>query len=152
MTTLWRLTRRVHAAKQALADGARLTGGRWNPRGMPVVYSGSSIALVALEYFVHLSGDEPADLVLLEIEVPEGASVRSVLPKDLPDRWQDDLAVTQGRGREWLQSSGSLLLWVPSAVVPEERNALLNPAHLEWERVAVRILRQFHFDRRMYRA
>jgi RES domain-containing protein len=151
VTTLWRLTRRVHAAKRALADGARLNGGRWNPRGMPVVYCGLSIALVALEYFVHLSGDEPADLVLLEIEVPDGASVESVVARDLPDAWQDDLAATQERGRQWLESSGSLLLWVPSAVVPEERNALLNPVHAEWERAAVRILRPFHFDRRIYK-
>lgn len=152
MRTLWRLTRRIHAAKQALADGARVTGGRWNPRGVPVVYAGSSIALVALEYFVHLSGDEPSDLVLLEIVMPDDASAGSVLPKDLPDRWEEDLAATQARGREWLQSSGSLMLWVPSAIVSEERNALLNPAHPQWERVEVRILRSFHFDRRMYKA
>lgn len=151
MTPLWRLTRRVHAAKRALADGARLNGGRWNPRGMPMVYSGSSIALVALEYFVHLSGEEPADLVLLEIEVPDGASAASVVARDLADGWQDDLAATQQWGRQWLRSNGSLLLWVPSAVVPEERNALLNPVHSEWERVGVRILRPFHFDRRMYK-
>jgi RES domain-containing protein len=150
--TLWRLTRRIHAAKQALADGARVTGGRWNPRGVAVVYAGSSIALVALEYFVHLSGDEPSDLVLLEIGMPDDASAESVLPKDLPDRWEEDLAATQARGREWLQSSGSLMLWVPSAIVSEERNALLNPAHPQWERVEVGILRSFHFDRRMYKA
>lgn len=149
--TLWRLTRRVHSAKQMLADGARLTGGRWNPRGVPVVYAGSSIALVALEYFVHLSGDEPADLVLLEIDAPDGTGVQSVLSEELPDRWQEDLAATQARGMEWIQSKGSLVLWVPSAIVPEERNALLNPGHPEWARVQVRLLRAFHFDRRMYK-
>lgn len=134
-----------------LADGARLTGGRWNPRGVPVVYAGSSIALVALEYFVHLSGDEPADLVLLEIDAPDGTGAQSVLSEELPDRWQDDLAATQARGMEWIQSKGSLVLWVPSAIVPEERNALLNPGHPEWARVRVRLLRAFHFDRRMYK-
>jgi RES domain-containing protein len=44
------------------------------------------------------------------------------------------------------------MLWVPSAIVPEQRNALLNPLHPQWERVEVRILRPFHFDRRMYKA
>ena len=152
MTTLWRLTRRIHAAKQTLVHGAQLTGGRWNPLGVPVVYSGSSIALVALEYFVHLFGDEPSDLVLLEIQVPEGASVESILSTDLADSWQEDLVATQRWGREWIQSRRSLMLRVPSAMVPEEPNALLNPAHSEWERVEVRVLRPFHYDRRMYKS
>jgi RES domain-containing protein len=149
VTTLWRLTRRIHAARQTLADGARLTGGRWNPCGVPVVYAGSSIALVALEYFVHLSGDEPSDLVLLEIEVPDDASVQPILPKDSvggrPGR-------DAGAGTGMAPIERWLMLWVPSAIVPEQRNALLNPLHPQWERVEVRILRPFHFDRRMYKA
>lgn len=152
MTSLWRLARRIHAAKRALPVGAQVTGGRWNPRGLPVVYAGTSIALVALEYFVHLSGDEPSDLVLLELRVPDGASRESVTLSDLPDRWQDDVAITQERGRRWIESSRSLALQVPSAIVPEESNLVLNPAHPEWGQVDVRVVRPFHFDRRMYKS
>ena len=152
MTTLWRLARRIHAAKQTLARGAQLTGGRWNPPGLPVVYAGSTIALVALEYFVHLSGDEPADLVLLRIQVPDGASVETIVPADLPERWHADLAVTQRRGREWTESRRTLVLGVPSAIVPEESNALVNPAHPKWKDVEMRVLRAFHYDRRMYKS
>ena len=152
MTVLWRLTRRIHAAKQTLHLGAQRNGGRWNPRGLAVVYSGTSISLVALEYFVHLSGDEPADLVLVELRVPERASTESILQTDLPDEWEDDLGLTQQRGREWIESRRSLALRVPSAIVPEESNVLLNPSNPEWEGVAVRVLRPFHYDRRMYKS
>jgi len=119
VTTLWRLARRIHAARESLARGAQLTGGRWNPRGTPVVYGGSSIALVALEYFVHLAGEAPTDLVLLRIEVPDGASAEVLAPSALADGWQEDLAATQRRGREWIDSRRTLLLSVPSAIVPE---------------------------------
>ena len=152
MTTLWRLARRIHAARESLARGAQLTGGRWNPRGIPVVYSGSSIALVALEYFVHLAGEAPADLVLLQIEVPDGASAEVLAPTALADGWQEDLGATQRLGREWIESRRTLLLSVPSAIVPEEFNVLLNPAHPEWDGVEVRLLRAFHYDRRMYKS
>jgi RES domain-containing protein len=116
------------------------------------VYTGTSIALVALEYFVHLSGDEPSDLVLLELQLPDGASRQAVALSGLPDQWQDDIAVTQGKGREWIESNRSLALQVPSAIVPEESNVLLNPAHLGWGQVEVRVARPFHFDRRMYKS
>ncbi len=151
MTSLWRLARRVHAAKRALPVGAQLTGGRWNPRGVPVVYSGTSIALVALEYFVHLSGDEPADLVLLELRLPAAAATGSVAPSELPEAWQEDVVATQELGRRWVESGRSLALRVPSAIVPEEVNMVLNPAHAEWSGVDVSVVRPFHFDRRMYK-
>lgn len=150
MTSLWRLARRIHAAKRALPAGAQLTGGRWNPRGLPVVYAGTSIALVALEYFVHLSGDEPADLVLLELRVPDAATTATVPLSELPEPWRDDIAVTQARGRRWVESGRSLALRVPSAIVAEETNVVLNPAHPEWGKVDVRVVRPFRFDRRMY--
>lgn len=152
MTSLWRLARRIHAAKRALAVGAQLSGARWNPRGLPVVYTGTSIALIALEYFVHLSGDEPSDLVLLELQLPDVASRQSVALSELPDQWQDYSAITQERGREWIESNRSLALQVPSAIVPEESNVLLNPTHRGWRQVDVRIIRPFHFDRRMYKS
>jgi len=152
VTSLWRLARRIHAAKRALAVGAHLSGARWNPRGLPVVYTGTSIALIALEYFVHISGDEPSDLVLLELQLPDVASRQSVALSELPDQWQDYIAVTQERGREWIDSNRSLALQVPSAIVPEESNVLLNPTHRGWRQVGVRIVRPFHFDRRMYKS
>jgi RES domain-containing protein len=116
------------------------------------VYTGTSIALVALEYFVHLSGDEPADLVLLELVVPDGASRETVALQELHAGWQDDLAATQEVGRRWIESNRALALQVPSAIVPEEFNVLLNPAHPGWAEVDVRVVRPFHFDRRMYKS
>jgi RES domain-containing protein len=116
------------------------------------VYSGASIALVALEYFVHLAGEAPGDLVLLRIEVPAGASAEELAPTALADGWQEDLAVTQRLGWEWIESRRTLLLSVPSAIVPEEFNVLLSPGHAEWDGVEVRVLRAFHYDRRMYKA
>jgi RES domain-containing protein len=119
---------------------------------MPVVYAGSTVALVALEYFVHLSGDEPADLVLLRVQVPEGASVDTIPSARLPESWQAELGLTQRLGREWIESRRTLVLTVPCAIVPEESNALVNPSHPEWNDVETAVMRAFHFDRRMYRS
>lgn len=147
---LWRLTRGAHQALDG--KGARLNGGRWNSEGNAVVYLSSTLSLAALEYLVHIDiEDTPSDLVALEIEVPPDASMEEVNVNELPEDWSatPDHPACSVRGDEWLKGAGSLLLRVPSVVIPTESNYLLNPAHSDAKRVRIIGATPFAFDRRL---
>lgn len=149
------LHRLCRAAFSALdGEGARLYGGRWSSPGLPVVYTSSSLSLAALEYLVHLDpSDAPADLVALTIEVPDSIQVATVDQGRLDRDWASSpgCASCQRVGDEWLKTSATPLLRVPSALVPEEYNCLLNPRHPEASSANVIARRPFTFDPRMLR-
>ena len=148
---VWRIARRPHALDR-LGTGARQGGGRWNHRGTGVIYAGGTIAIAALETFVHLAGVVPVDLVLVRMKLPDGCAVKTPRVADLPRDWN---AVPAGPGSmdfgtSWARDNRSLVLYVPSALVREESNAVLNPNHVEFAAVKMVIERDFHFDPRMY--
>lgn len=156
---LWRITTRQWALDKR-CDGARLYGGRWNPVGLPVMYAGSTIEICALEKFVHLAGAPHPPLVLVAINVPDDISdnasgtlhVKPVLSR-LPNGWADlpPSSGAQEFGAAWLQSSSELVMLVPSAIIPESTNALINPAHPAYAQVTLDIVRAFTFDARMFK-
>ncbi|MGH7551630.1 MAG: RES family NAD+ phosphorylase [Longimicrobiales bacterium] len=150
---LWRLTR--SAFQQFDGEGARLNGGRWNSEGIAVVYLSSTLSLAALEYLVHVDiEDVPDDLVALEIELPDDVSMEEVLIEDLPADWNKspDHPACLRRGDEWVQAGSSVLLRVPSAIIVQESNYLLNPAHPDAARILVRDAKPFTFDARLFEA
>lgn len=150
---VWRIARRRYALDR-LGAGARAAGGRWNHPGTAVVYAGGSIAIAALERFVHLAGIVPADLVLVRITLPERHSAERPARAALPRDW--DLVppgpASMDLGTEWARAGRSLVLRVPSALVPEEENAVLNPRHPEFAGVAMAVERPFRYDPRMFAA
>lgn len=149
---VWRITRQAYQALDG--EGARLNGGRWSGEGRPVVYTSQSLSLAALEYLVHVDPLlAPSDLIAMEIEIPEepgyGAGVE---PAQFPPgdwraypapEWQAEL------GDLWVSDGSFLWLSVPSAIVPEERNILLNAAHPGMAKVHVLSTRPFGFDKRL---
>lgn len=148
---LWRITTKKWALDK-LCDGARLYGGRWNPSGHPVLYAGSTIEICALEKFVHLAGALHPPLVLVAIDVPDAMVIQPALT-DLPIGWADLPASggAQEFGRRWLQSNTELVMLVPSAIIPESSNALINPTHPAYAGVQLNIVRDFTFDARMFK-
>jgi len=149
---VWRIARRPFALDR-LGIGARDGGGRWNHIGTPVIYAGGTIAIAALEMFVHLAGIVPPDLVLVRLELPDTHSAETPALAQLPRDWQL-VPATPGSmdfGTRWAKALRSLVLYVPSALVPEEKNAVLNPAHREFAAVRMAIEREFGYDDRMYR-
>jgi RES domain-containing protein len=148
---LWRITTRKWALDR-LCDGARLYGGRWNPSGYPVMVAGSTIEICALEKFVHLAGAGHPPLVLVAIDVPDAPITQPALA-DLPEGWADLPASGEAQefGRRWLQSNNDLVMLVPSAIIPESSNALINPAHPAYAKVQLAIVRDFTFDARMFK-
>lgn len=148
---LWRICN----ARRALAldgEGARLFGGRWNSPGTAVVYASSTISLAVLETFVHFDPiNQPNESVLISIEVPGKARIESIDPEKLPDNWLAYPAPRElaGVGDAWAKAMASLMLRVPSAVVPEEFNILLNPAHAGIRKCRAEVVRKFQYDQRM---
>ena len=125
---------------------------RWNHLGTPMVYSATSRALAALEFFVNLEPNEaPADLLIAEATIPDEC-VETVGLKLLPRNWR---ALNNQRcrdiGSKWAASLRSLALKVPSAVVEEDWNVLLNPKHPEFAKVKIGSAKPFRFDERLFR-
>jgi len=150
---LWRITTRKWALDTS-CEGARLYGGRWNPVALPVMYAGTTIEICALEKFVHLAGAPHPPLVLVAIDVPDDASLQwQPQTAELPADWAElpAPASTQEFGRQWVASSRGLILLVPSAIIPESRNAVLNPRHPAYRDIRLQIVREFTFDARMYK-
>lgn len=151
---LWRIAAdtRDYAADDLSGLGSAKYPGRWNKNGEPVVYCAPSISLATLETAAHInSWGLPLNKFLIEIDVPDGvwASRQQINLSSLPTTWT---AVPAGRatvdvGSQWLASLGSLILLVPSVIVPEEFAALLNPKHGDLAKLSAKIVRQFEYSR-----
>ena len=131
MPSGWRLTKTKFAGAPLSGDGARLYGGRWNSPGVSVVYFAESVSLAVLEVLVHLQASrllESYSLVRIDFE---SEAVRELRPEELPPTWADypAPAEVQAVGDAWVASSESLMLKVPSTVVPLDNVLVLNPAH-----------------------
>jgi RES domain-containing protein len=150
---VWRICRRRYAAEAARGEGSRLYGGRWNSRGVRMVYASTSLALAAVETFVNLEPNlRPKDLVAIEGDIPDGLKMGTLDPHDFPARWRETRDETLHRfGDEWIRTKHSVALRVPSAAIRGEWNVLLNPAHPDFAKVAFRGPKPFEFDLRMFR-
>jgi RES domain-containing protein len=135
-------------------EGARRYGSRWTPRGAPVVFTSATLSLAALERFVNADADlEPMDLVATAVDIKAGLAIETVAVANLPADWRTYPApislATIGEG--WLRASSSAVLSVPSAVIPAERNFVLNPAHADFVRLVIGRSEPFSFDPRMWK-
>ncbi|WP_081914560.1 RES family NAD+ phosphorylase [Thermus amyloliquefaciens] len=125
----YRLVKEAHAPEALTGRGAALRGGRWNPKGLPAVYASEHLALAVLEWLAYaLEFPSLRGYVYFRLEVPE-ALIRE--PKALPEDWRNlpYPASTQALGRAFLEAGEGLALRVPSVVVPEGWNLVLNPRH-----------------------
>lgn len=149
----WRICRRRYAAEAATGEGARLFGGRWNSRGVRIVYASSSLALGAVETFVNLEPNlQPHDLVSIQGEIPNELHVGRLDIKALPARWYHTRDESLRRfGDEWIRAGREVALLVPSAAIRGEWNILLNPVHPEFPQINFEEPQPFHFDARMFR-
>ncbi len=153
---IWRLARETseYAASDLSGKGAAKVGGRWNPVGLPVVYAASNISLAALELLVHIGEvANVRNMFLIKIDVPEAIMqcAERVKISSVSPAWQAEppgIASIE-IGRRWAQAGQTLLLQVPSAIVPEENNFLINPAHKDCKRIRATVLRRFAFDPRL---
>lgn len=150
MLTVWRLTTARRARSAFNGEGARLYGGRWNPKGVPVVYTAQTQALAVLEMMVQ---DEAlaARYVMIPARIPDGVAIERIDAKSLPTGWRSlrHFETLRRIGAEWARGQRSAALAVPSAVVPAETNFLLNPLHPEFKRIRIGKPAAFRLDPRM---
>ena len=118
------------------------------------MYTSATLSLAALEYFVHVDPiDAPGDLVAISAEIPNVLSRTEIRLEALPSNWRAFPAPEQlaELGAAWVRARTTAILMVPSAVVPRERNFLLNPAHSDFRRIRLGRPEAFSFDPRMWR-
>jgi RES domain-containing protein len=149
----WRICRRTYASEAGSGEGARLFGGRWNSRGIRIVYASTSLALAALETFVNLEPSLlPHDLVSIEGAIPDPLEVRRIDLKALPPHWRRTRDESLRRfGDDWVSAGQTVALLVPSAALLGDWNVLLNPAHAEFPKITFEPPQPFEFDPRMFR-
>lgn len=154
--SVWRIATdtRDYEADDLSGAGAKVTGGRWNDIGIAAAYSSESRALACLETVVHLNaGGLPLNRYLIEIEVPDDiwSSAEAATVASLKVGWDAEPAgrTSIGFGSDWIRSKRSLLLWIPSVIVPEERNVLINPGHPDSGRLRGRKIRRWLYDPRL---
>jgi RES domain-containing protein len=119
-----------------------------------VVYTSATLSLATLEYFVHVDPqDMPKDLVAIPAEVPDTLARTEIRAETLPANWRAYPApeALGELGTAWVRARRTAILLVPSAIVPQERNVLLNPAHADFRHIRLGTPEPFSFDPRLWR-
>jgi RES domain-containing protein len=153
---VWRIATdtKTYEADDMSGAGAKITGGRWNAAGDALVYTSETQALACLETVVHLNaGGLPLNRYLVAVTIPDAVwgAARTERVGSLPVGWDAD---PSGRasiqfGSAWIRSGASALLRVPSVIVPDEYNVLINPLHPDSRVIVARKIRKFLYDPRL---
>lgn len=154
MIKAWRIVKAKHKGKAFTGDGCQFASGRWHDLMVPMVYCSDSQALSALETFVHLQEDvKQIKYVTFELHIPSVLVLPVESIATLPKRWrkQPPGAGTKKIGSQWANSNASVVLSVPSVIVPDSRNYLLNPLHPKFSKITITPPVSFSFDARIWK-
>ncbi|HEX8986546.1 MAG TPA: RES family NAD+ phosphorylase [Rhodocyclaceae bacterium] len=156
MQRVWRIATNAptYKADDLSGTGAKITGGRWNSVNVPVVYCAGSIALATLETVVHLEADDlPLNRYLVAVDIPPAVWKRreTYTDKTAPPGWDAvPAALTSTEfGDEWVMQQRSAVIELPSVIVPDELNVLINPAHPDAKKIKATIERKWLYDSRL---
>lgn len=131
--------------------GAKLFGARWNSKGVAMLYCTASISLALLEMLVHTQfHDYKKELDLMYVSLPDNITVPTLDVQKLKSNWIADEGYSRFVGDEFIRSNQNPVLRVPSAVVQEEFNYLLNPQHPEFKKIKLTKTRSFRPDKRLF--
>ena len=150
----WRVDNLKWIAISFNGAGAAAEGGRWNSAGVRVVYCSRHLAMAAQEKYIHLPKPVPAVMKFVKFRIDFGAvAIERLSAGALPAGWQAEPPAgdSQRIGDEWVAAARTAILAVPSALIPEEENYLLNPAHPDFARLKIGRHEPFEFDPRMAR-
>ena len=150
---VWRLTRPQYAATAPSGEGSARYPGRWNVRGVRVAYASETLSLATLEVLAHAENLEMLNqYVALSVTLPPD-SLTTLTLDELPEDWQTDPAPESTRrlGHTWFGARETLVLKVPSVLVPTEHNFVINPEHPDFARVRVAEPAPLPFDARVLR-
>jgi RES domain-containing protein len=147
---LWRIS----AWPDLLGTGGLRASARWHTRGRRVVYLADHPAAALLEILVHLeidTEDLPTTYRIMTVEVPDDMAIADMSEADLPTSWRRRLSVSRRAGDAWIAGGSTALLRVPSAIVPDASNVLLNPVHPDAGHVRITVTTRLRLDRRLLR-
>lgn len=131
--------------------GAKLFGGRWNSVGIPALYTTENISLAVLEILVRTDINHiPGHYFLLKLDVPDHGNTTIINKSKLKKEWRSDIGYTQWIGNEFIKSNKSLVLQLPSAIVDEEHNFVINTNHSDFKKVKISSSKKFSFDKRLF--
>lgn len=149
---VYRIAKKKHI-RDLSGIGARLYGGRWNRKGIGIVYTSESRALSLVEFLVNVPFSIlPNKLCIATVEIDDRIHPGEIPIGDLPKNWRKFPASSELAeiGSKWAVSNESLALRVPSAVVPHEFNILINPSHPDMKHVAIADVEEFEIDKRLF--
>jgi len=147
---IFRITRFEHSV--LTGEGARLFGGRWNSPGASVIYCSEHRSLAVLEFLVHFKFSlDPPEVNIMSISFPDDLSIYEKRISELPPNWNSYTFNTnlQKIGDEWMKKGTALLLKVPSVIIPQEHNYLINPLHNDFSKVRIRGKEKLIIDKRL---
>jgi RES domain-containing protein len=148
---LWRISEYADLSGQ----GGMIASGRWHSRGRPIIYAADHPAPAMLEMLVRFglgTAVSPVRFQLIAMDVDDAASIQRLSEADLDPAWKTRTADTRAIGDAWLESVASLMLVVPSALVPRADNVLINPVHPDISRAAVVETMRVTLDERLLRS
>jgi RES domain-containing protein len=150
MPEAWRIVRENLLASAFTGQGAAKFGGRWNSRGVAIVYTSATRSLAALEMLVHLNLPEFFRYRIIRLEFSEALVDRMAVVK-LPRNWREEPPppTCQRIGDLWVKQARSAVLALPSVIIPEEINYMLNPAHRDFKKINIGKPADFRFDARL---
>lgn len=149
---VWRLTQKRHAKNAFSGIGNRKAGSRWVPEGYLAVYTSENISLAVLEILVHMDVAHIGDhYMLISVDIPNDVTIDEVDVASLPENWRNryEDRELQSVGLQWVESASSAILKVPSAVVTNEQNYILNPIHSDFEKLSISEPMPYKFDGRL---
>ncbi|HTD41452.1 MAG TPA: RES family NAD+ phosphorylase [Mucilaginibacter sp.] len=149
---VYRLCRKTYA-NDLSGRGAEISGGRWNSKGIAALYTSSSRALCAIEIIVHVpAGIIPKDYHMVTIDIPDNISIKTMEAKDLPAKWNSNpiSLSTQRIGNIFFSEQKEMVLKVPSSIIKEEWNYILNPLHKDFKKIKIINAEPFTFDKRLF--
>ena len=150
MPSAWRLVKEKHIATAFSGEGASKAGGRWNSRGVPVVYTSESESLAALETLVHIGTGNTIRFSIIRLDFDK-AMVETLPLSALSPNWKSEPPApgTKQLGDAWVKSARSAILAVPSVIIPSGLNYVLNPAHPDFSKIVFAKPKAFAFDPRL---
>ncbi len=152
MITAYRLVMTLFASEAFSGKGASDYGGRWNHKGVPVIYVSSSLPLAALETLIRLNKDTvKTSFVSFRVDIPDNIPIDDIPLAGLPPKWKLERHTffTREAGSVWAAGLKSAVLRVPSSVIPTECNYVLNPNHPDFKKIQIGTPLPFNFDPRL---
>ncbi|NEQ35523.1 MAG: RES family NAD+ phosphorylase [Okeania sp. SIO3I5] len=148
--TLWRISHKKYINTALIGEGYNRGRGRWNSKGTALIYTSATLSLAALETLVCMEIENFGNIfVSISIKIPDNFPIKQVDESLLPHNWRDTPPpeALASIGDRWFASKTTALLRVPSAIIPQEYNYLINPLHPDFEKISIAPPQPFILDR-----